>query len=125
MGDFEDVFGVGVDAVDIIDGFSREFERASARERANWYGNATKEELEAADYEDELSTWRQSMMERGYTKGPAFSSYAELSAWDSENTRPHVRRRNGNGFEVFFTDRRPSGPSLAGDPATFDDEIPF
>jgi len=126
VGDFEDVFGAGADAVDIIDGYSRQYERASAREKANWWGTATEEELEATDSYDELDAWRRSMLSRGYTRGPRFSSYTELSAWDHENKRPHIRRRNGNGFEVFFTDRISSDPSQSeGGPKNADDEIPF
>lgn len=126
MGDFEDVFGAGADAVDIIDGYSRQYQRASAKEKANWWGTATEEELEDADYVDELDAWRRTMVSRGYTKGPRFSTYAELSAWDRENKRPHIRRRNGNGFEVFFTDRQPSNTmGSESDPPNIDDEIPF
>lgn len=38
MGDFQDVFGVGADADDIIDAYSREYERSSRSEKANWNG---------------------------------------------------------------------------------------
>ena len=121
MGDFEDVFGAGTDAADIIDRYSRQYQRASARERANWHGTATEEELEAADYGEELDAWRQRMVSRGYTEGPTFSTYAELSAWDRENKRPHIRRRNGSGFEVFFTDRQSSDALRSeGDPPNVD-----
>ena len=125
MGDFEDVFGAGADAVEIIDRYSRQYQRASAREKANWHGTATEEELEVADYADELDAWRQRMVARGYTKGPKFSTYAELSVWDRENKRAHIRRRNGEGFEVFFTDRQSSdAPKSESDPPTVDEDTP-
>jgi hypothetical protein len=36
--------------------------------------------------------WMTSMLARGYSKGPAFQSYDEMSVWDKTNTRPHARR---------------------------------
>ena len=44
------------------------------------------------------------MLARGYSKGPTFQSYDEMSAWDNTNTRPHVRSAVGAGFQVCFTD---------------------
>ena len=38
MGNFEDVFGAGADADEIIDGYSREYERSIRSEKANWNG---------------------------------------------------------------------------------------
>jgi hypothetical protein len=125
MGDFQDVFGAGADADEIIDHYSRQYARASAREKVDWWGNATEAELEAAECRDELVAWRRSMVSRGYTEGPTFSTYAELSAWDRENKRPHIRRRNENGFEVFFTDRRPSDPLKSEDPLEREQKSPM
>jgi len=132
MGDFEDVFGAGADAVDIIDGYNRQYLRSSSREKANWWGTATEDELEAAEQQDEVVAWRASMASRGYSKGPQFSSYDELSEWDRGNNRPHVRRRTSFGYEVFFTDGNSSAPKEELSKLrekesnnTSDDEIPF
>lgn len=132
MGDFEDVFGAGADAVDIIEGYNRQYLRASNREKANWWGTASEEELEAADQQDEIEAWRASMASRGYQRGPQFASYDELAEWDKHNKRPHVRRRNSRGFEIFFTDGK--GPQRNSNsqtlrertpPTVSDDDIPF
>ncbi len=48
--------------------------------------------------------WIEDMLARGYSKGPAFQSYDEMSAWDKTNTRPHVRSTVGAGYQVCFTD---------------------
>ncbi len=48
--------------------------------------------------------WIDDMLARGYSKGPAFQSYDEMSAWDKTNTRPHVRSAVGAGFQVCSTD---------------------
>jgi hypothetical protein len=48
--------------------------------------------------------WIEDMLARGYSKGPAFQSYDEMSAWDKTNTRPHVRSAVGGGYQVCFTD---------------------
>jgi hypothetical protein len=48
--------------------------------------------------------WIEDMLARGYSKGPAFQSYDEMSAWDKTNTRPHVRSAVGAGYQVCFTD---------------------
>jgi hypothetical protein len=48
--------------------------------------------------------WIEDMLARGYSKGPAFQSYDEMSAWDKTNARPHVRSAVGAGFQVCFTD---------------------
>jgi hypothetical protein len=122
MGDFEDIFGEGADIESIIDGICEEYSRESARLARG----ATRRKRDKNSYQDELDAWRNSMISRGYTKGPQFSTYEELSAWDRENKRPHIRRRNGCGFEVFFTDRQSSQPFQSkGAPKTDDDEIPF
>jgi hypothetical protein len=39
--------------------------------------------------------WMNSMLDRGYTKGPDFQSYDELSVWDKSNSRPPVRSAGG------------------------------
>jgi hypothetical protein len=48
--------------------------------------------------------WIEDMLARGYSKGPAFQSYDEMSAWNKSNTRPHVRSAIGCGYQVRFTD---------------------
>jgi hypothetical protein len=48
--------------------------------------------------------WIEDMLARGYSKGPVFQSYDEMSAWDKTNTRPHVRSAVGAGYQVCFTD---------------------
>jgi hypothetical protein len=52
--------------------------------------------------------WVEDMLARGYSKGPAFQSYDEMSAWDKTNTSPHVRSAVGAGFQVCFTDGQKS-----------------
>ena len=54
MGDFEDVFGAGADADSIIDGYSNDYNRANHVEKANWFGNASAEKIEAAIAKDEF-----------------------------------------------------------------------
>lgn len=86
MGDYERTFGVGTDA-------------ASIRVREERSGKPDEREME-------LRAWMASMEARGYTKGPQFSSYESLSAWDSSNTRSHIRRPSYRGYFVYFTDSR-------------------
>ena len=50
---------------------------------------------------DEVDNWPTSMSARGYVQGPKFSSYEELSAWDSSNTRPHIRRTINGTSHVY------------------------
>ncbi|WP_172321685.1 hypothetical protein [Alterinioella nitratireducens] len=57
---------------------------------------------------DDDEAWVASMSARGYVRGPDFSSYEELSAWDDSNTRPHVRRLIGDKYQVYFTDGLPN-----------------
>ena len=104
MGDFQDVFGAGADSVRLMETFARQEKRSSSREKANQWGLAD-DEREETGYQDELDAWRNAMSSRGYTSGPRFSTYEELSEWDRTNKRPHVRRRNSDGFEVYFTDK--------------------
>lgn len=134
MGDFEDVFGSGADAVDIIEGYSREYERGSTRRKPNGRSTTTHRDSKSEDTErqDELSSWSASMVARGYTKGPVFPSYEDLSVWDRSNTRPHVRRSSYRGYLVYFTDGQPYvantdvSISIKSPPPSFsDDEIPF
>lgn len=116
MGDFEDVFGAGADAVDIIEGYSRQYLRASQSERDNWFGQSASKRSQPKDDREE---WRISMRSKGYVQGPSFSNYQEMSAWEKTNTRPHIRM----SFEVFFTD---GGPSTKLDSsAKYEDDIPF
>jgi hypothetical protein len=49
-------------------------------------------------------SWIEDMLARGYSKGPVFQSYDEMSVWDKTNTRPHVRSAVGAGYQVCFTD---------------------
>ena len=88
MGDFEDDCGAGADAVDIIDGYSREYERSSRSERANWNGASSHGGSQEQGRND---SWSAAISAKGYTQGPRFNSYDELSAWDSSNacSQPH------------------------------------
>lgn len=104
MGDFEDVFGAGADADDIIDAYSREYSHSSRVGKANWFGSASPSQIEDAERLDEIESWRKSMVRKGHKKGPNFSTYANLSEWLRTNTRPHIRRPSPIGFEVYFTD---------------------
>lgn len=98
MGDFEDVFGAGTDAVDIIEGFSREYARSSWKEKGkeNWDGSGN-DSLKSAYHRTGNDSWSTAMAAKGYTKGPQFNSYDELSAWDSLNARSHIRSRTEQG----------------------------
>ncbi len=91
MGDFQDEFGTGADADDIIDGNSREYERSSRSEKANWNSVSSHGDSKEQGHND---SWSSAMAAKGYTQGPHFSSYDKLSAWDSSNARSHVRSRN-------------------------------
>ena len=66
------------------------------------WGTATEDELESAEQQDEVETWRALMASHGYTEGPWFSSYDELSDWERENNRPQIRRPTSFGFEFNF-----------------------
>lgn len=132
MGDFEDVFGAGADAVDIIEGYNDQYLRSSHKEQVNWWGNASPEQLAAAEELDENDAWRASMRARKYEQGPCFSSFKELSDWDKVNNRAHIRRRTAMGFEVFFTDGKQGGKVGSSTARTSrtphsisDDDIPF
>lgn len=129
MGDFQDVFGAGADAVDIIDGYSREYERSSLSEKASRNSASS---LAGAKEQNDGRSWMAAMEAKGYAQGPQFSSYEELSAWDRSNTRPHVRSRSGEAFQVYFTDGQPhngskipSTPNSGQQVTSIDDEIPF
>ncbi|WP_341369160.1 hypothetical protein [Yoonia sp. BS5-3] len=63
------------------------------------------ERLYEIQNEDETDAWLATMSAKGYVKGPQFSSYEDLLNWDLSNTRPHVRRRSDQGYQVFFADR--------------------
>lgn len=132
MGDFEDVFGAGADAADIIDGYSDQYVRSSHKEQVNWWGNASPEELAAAEELDENDAWRASMTARKFEQGPCLSTYSELSDWEKTNKRAHIRRRTAMGFEVFFTDEKcggkmssPAAGNTRNPTSISDDEIPF
>jgi len=73
----------------------------------NWKVWEDSTRVDSQPYEDNCSDfegWCKAMESRGYSRGPRFSSYSELSNWDKTNKRPHVRRRSPNGFDVYFTD---------------------
>jgi|Cruoilmetagenom7_1024161.scaffolds.fasta_scaffold00298_17 hypothetical protein len=79
---------------------------------------------------DESAAWVTSMSARGYIRGPEFSSYEELSAWDGSNTRPHIRRLIGDKYQVCFTDGQPYAaqvPTAANsDKSIYDiNDVPF
>jgi len=74
--------------------------------------------------------WVASMSAHGYVRGPDFSSYEELSAWDGSNTRPHIRRLIGDRYQVYFTDGLPNveqTPTSANVDGSSDDitDVPF
>lgn len=131
MGDFEDVFGAGADAVDIIDSYSRAYERSSRKERGDRSNTSPSGVLNAADRNDGNGSWSAAMAARGYIKGPHFPSYEELSSWDSSNTRPHVRSRSEGGYQVYFTDGQPDvGLGSRSEPdnsptSRMNDDVPF
>jgi hypothetical protein len=127
MGDFEDKFSVGTE--NIIDGHSREHERSSRNEKSNW--NSVSPPVDPTEYRHNDS-WSAAMAAKGYTQGPQFSSYEELSAWDSLNARSHVRSRTEQGYQIYFTDGQSHGGSestVARDSKkptpSIDDDIPF
>ncbi|WEF23199.1 hypothetical protein [Paracoccus sp. S3-43] len=75
MGDFEDVFGAGADAAEIIDGFAESYNRSSWKDKVSWWGKPGDEEYEAASQWDENDAWMASMKAKGYVRGPHFDSY--------------------------------------------------
>ncbi len=129
MGDFQDVFGAGADADDIIDGYSREYERSSRSEKASWNGASPPADLK--EQRDDRS-WTAAMEAKGYARGPQFSSYEDLSAWDRSNSRSHIRSRSGQNFQVYFTDgqsgdvlKSTSAPNSRQVAPSINDDIPF
>lgn len=86
MGDFEDVFGAGADAVDIIDGFNR----AEAR------------------YEREATLAEEIIEHRIW-----FADYVSAERWEREHHgTPFKRRRCQGGYEVTVVDRRGAAGDL-------------
>lgn len=129
MGDFEDVYGAGADAVDIIDGYSREYVRSSRSEKSNWNGESSRA---SSEEQGGIDTWSAAMIAKGYAPGPRFSTYEELSTWDSSNARSHVRSRSDQGYQIYFTDGKPGGgpestsvPNDGQPRHSFDDDPPF
>jgi hypothetical protein len=116
-----------------LGGFDAVFERDACddfREVENWYGASSNDSLKAADRQEGNSNWSAAMSAKGYTQGPRFNSYDELSAWDSSNARSHVRSHSGQGYQVYFTDEQPhsrseSTPDGRKPSPSIDDEIPF
>lgn len=129
MGDFEDVFGAGADASEIIDGYAETYNRSSWKEKVSWRGKPSDEKFEAASQWDEEDAWMASMKAKGYVRGPHFDSYRQLVEWDHVNTRPHIRRPTYYGYDIFFTDGQPyyepTNAVRTGAPSEKDDEIPF
>ena len=96
MGDFQDVFGAGADAVDIIEGFNRQYLR---EQRANAF-----EARAARRHDNSDNAWLATMLAGGYRKGPFFESYDALACWErAEAPRPHIRKPLNGGYQVFFT----------------------
>lgn len=86
MGDFEDAFGAGADAVDIIDGINR----AEAR------------------YEREAILAEEIIQHRIW-----FADYASAERWEREHHgMPFKRRRCQGGYEVTVVDRRGAAGDL-------------
>lgn len=86
MGDFEDVFGAGADAVDIIDGFNR----AEAR------------------YEREATLAEETIEHRIW-----FADYVSAERWQREHLgTPFKRRKCQGGYEVTVLDRRGAAGDL-------------
>lgn len=89
-------------------------------------------EVDATERLDKLDAWSNAMLARGYTRGPMFSSYDELSSWDLSNKRVHIRRRVGHVHVVYFTDNKTYNKPKAAENSSsiksaldIDDEIPF
>lgn len=89
MGDWQDIISMDGDA--------------APWEAPGWADDGDDEYRSELKQNSEIQEWRNSMESRGYSRGPTFSSYLQLSEWDKTNNRPHVRRRSPRGFEVYFT----------------------
>ena len=106
MGDFEDVFGAGADADSIIDGYAKDYEKASHLEKANWVGEASPEKINLAIAKDEFDDWCKKVERQGGIRGPVFLTYSDLKKWDEANDLEHIRRRNPDGyFQIYFFKR--------------------
>ncbi len=101
MGDFEDVFGAGADADDIIDGYSRDYGRENHVGKANWFGNATSKQLAIAQEKDDRDKLYTRMRVRGYHPTEEFKTYKEVVLWDQSNTEPFIRVPFYDGWIVF------------------------
>ena len=105
MGDFEDVFGAGVDADEIISGYSKSYEKASAVEKANWspfIGTSDPKKLLQAHDQDEYDNWSSKMDRQGFVHETSFKTFQELDAWQDKNkTIEFISRRTHLGFVVF------------------------
>ncbi|NYI28221.1 hypothetical protein [Sulfitobacter geojensis] len=129
MGDFEDVFGAGADAVDIIDSISQGCVLSSRSKESIWRSESP---CASSKGMGGKGTWSSTMEEKGYTLGPQFSSYEDLSAWDTSNARSHVRSRTEHGYQIYFTDGQPrdtpESEQIVTDPqppSKFDNDPPF
>lgn len=102
MGDFEDVFGAGADADDIIDSYSRAYSNASPVEKARWFGKPDPQKLQAAIDQEELDDWSKKMNRQGFVEKASFKTYEELNQWMKQNIGTElVSRRTTSGFVVF------------------------
>ncbi|MDQ2094507.1 hypothetical protein [Rhodalgimonas zhirmunskyi] len=95
MGDFQDVFGAGADAVDIIEGFNRQYLR---EQRIN-----AREARTARRHTESDESWIATMRASGYVEGPFLASFDALSRWERASPAPHVRRPMKGGYQVFFS----------------------
>lgn len=93
MGDFEDVFGAGADADDIINYYSS---------RNTDYDDQLepREEVDSAEAYEYVA-WMDKMRHRGFVDGPSFSTFDDLSDWLKENVGTEsISRRIGDRFFV-------------------------
>lgn len=127
MGDFEDHFGAGADADDIISSNNAGYGRSTWVQKARWFGEPSQDKLNKAMARDEFEVWSKSMTAKGYIRGPQFETHDKLKEWDATNKRPHVRREGYGGFTVFFTDGKPyERPDVAETQSWMNDpDIPF
>jgi len=127
MGDFEDHYGAGADADNIISNNNVGYARATWVQKARWFGEPSQDKLDKAIARDEFEAWSKAMTAKGYTRGPQFETHDKLKEWDAANKRPHVRREGYGGYTVFFTDGQPYERPVVGEnqPWMNDPDIPF
>ncbi|MCZ4351128.1 hypothetical protein O4H61_01230 [Roseovarius aestuarii] len=54
---------------------------------------------------DDTESWSAAMLAKDYMRGPQFSLYEDLVAWELTNSRPHVRGQNKHGYQIYYTDQ--------------------